>query len=297
MWQVSITASPETEAAAVQLLQHAFRLPAAVYCDARTGKTTVSAYPSSLFRQPRLLRTDLLRALRRLPRANPGVRSPRLIVKKLPRQNWAHSWKRHFQPLQIGRRLLIKPGWSRRRPRPGQRVVRLDPGLSFGTGHHPTTSFCLQQLADARRQATRQSFLDIGTGSGILAIAAAKLGYSPVHAFDSDPESIRVSRQNVKKNRVQHRVQPRRRDLTRLPAQSRRQWDVICANLIADLLAGQAQKIRALLKPGGQLIVAGILRSEFREFRKIFLAAGLTLAESGVNKDWQSGRFVLVPIE
>jgi ribosomal protein L11 methyltransferase len=152
-------------------------------------------------------------------------------------------------------------------------------------------------LAAARRQATRQSFLDIGTGSGILAIAAAKLGYSPVHAFDSDPESIRVSRQNAKNNRVQHRVQPRRRDLTRLPAQSRRQWDVICANLLADLLAGQAQKIRDLLKPGGQLILAGILRSEFRGLRNIFLTAGLTLAESGVNKDWQSGRFVLAPIE
>jgi len=209
----------------------------------------------------------------------------------LPRENWAESWKRHFQAMEIGGALLIKPGWSRRRARPGQRVVRLDPGLSFGTGHHATTCFCLEQLAACRRPGAGQSFLDIGAGSGILAIAAAKLGYRPVQAFDCDPEAIRTSRANARRNRVQDRVRPRRQDLARLPARSGRRWDVICANLTADLLASQSGKICARLKPGGQLIVAGILRSEFCQILDKFATFGLTLAGNEVNEEWHSGRF------
>jgi len=131
----------------------------------------------------------------------------------------------------------------------------------------------------------------MGAGSGILAIAAAKLGYSPVQAFDVDPEAIRVCRENARANRVQDRVRPRRLDLTRLPARSRRRWDVICANLTADLLASQAGKIRARLKPGGQLIVAGILRGEFCQIRDKFETSGLTLAGNEVKEEWHSGRF------
>ena len=130
-------------------------------------------------------------------------------------------------------------------------MVILDPGLSFGTGQHPTTLFCLRQLARCRRRGVRQSLLDIGCGSGILAIAAAKLGYSPVLALDNDPEAVRASRRNIKRNNV--RVEVRRADLTRLPLATRRRYDVICANLICDLLAGEGEKIRHWLKPGGEI--------------------------------------------
>ena len=287
IWQVSITTSAAREEAVAGLLEQTFQVPAAVYHDARTGKQTVSVYPSSLRAAPRQARAGLGRALRRLFPGRAGI-----LIKKLRRENWAQSWKRHFKPMEIGHALLIKPGWSRRRARPGQRVVRLDPGLSFGTGHHATTLFCLEQLAACRRPGARQSFLDIGAGSAILAIAAAKLGYSPVQAFDFDPEAIRVGRANARRNRVMGRVRPRRLDLTRLPARSRRQWDVICANLTADLLTSQAEKIRARLKPGGQLIVAGILRAEFFRIRDKFETFGLTLAKNGVQEEWHSGRFV-----
>ena len=275
------------EKAVVRTLEETFQIPAAVYCDARTGKHTVTVFPSSMRRAPGIVRADLNRALRRLVPGRPAI-----VVKKLRRENWAESWKRHFKPMEIGGALLIKPGWSRRRPRPGQRVVLLDPGLSFGTGHHATTAFCLQQLAACRRAGTRQSFLDVGAGSGILAIAAAKLGYRPVDAFDCDPEAFRVSRQNARTNRVQARVQPRRQDLTRLPARSHRRWDVICANLTADLLVREAQKIGNRLKPGGQLIVAGVLRCEFRKICDVFAIFRLTLVENEVKEEWQSGRFV-----
>jgi ribosomal protein L11 methyltransferase len=286
MWQVSITTSAAREEAVAGLLEETFQVSAAVYHDARSGKRTVTIYPSSLRAAAPQARAGLRRALGRLWPGRAG-----LLIKKLPRENWAESWKRHFKPMEIGGALLIKPGWSRRRARPGQRVVRLEPGLSFGTGHHATTCFCLEQLAACRRPGAGQSFLDIGAGSGILAIAAAKLGYRPVRALDCDPEAIRVSRANARRNRVQDRVRPLRQDLTRLPARSRRRWDVICANLTADLLASQAEKICARLKPGGQLIVAGMLRSEFCQIRDKFVTFGLTLVGNEVKEEWHSGRF------
>jgi ribosomal protein L11 methyltransferase len=293
MWHVSVVSSSALEEELVRRVEEIFQIPAVVYHDVRTGRCTVSVYPSSLRALQIRRGTDRRATLRKL--LGDIVKSTRvhLSIARLPRKNWAESWKRHFHPLEIGDSLLVKPGWSRRRARRGQRVVILDPGLSFGTGHHPTTAFCLAQLAACRVPGAAQNFLDIGTGSGLLAIAAAKLGYSPVEAFDFDPESIRVSRDNARRNRVAESVNPRQRDLKRLSIQSRKKWDVICANLTADLLLSQAEKICARLKPGGQLILAGILRTEFRQICDKFATFPLTLAKDEVKEEWHSGRFGL----
>src|ERR1019366_8464695 len=152
----------------------------------------------------------------------------RISLLGVSREDWAESWKLHFKPLLIGSALLLKPSWSRRRPGKGQAVVVLDPGLSFGTGRHPTTAFCLRQLVARRRSGESQSCLDIGTGSGILAIAAAKLGYAPVDAFDFDPEAVRIARANARRNGVAARIRFQRRDLTKLPRRSARQYSLIC---------------------------------------------------------------------
>jgi ribosomal protein L11 methyltransferase len=113
--------------------------------------------------------------------------------------------------------------------------------LSFGTGHHPTTAFCLEQIARLRNAGRRQSLLDMGSGSGILGIAAAKLGYAPVVAFDFDPDAVRVSKENAGLNQVNVRVS--RADLTRLPRRSGQRFEVVCANLIHDLLIQECAKI------------------------------------------------------
>jgi ribosomal protein L11 methyltransferase len=293
VWQVSISTTAEAEEAVAALLEREFQKPVSVYCDEAMGARQVTLYPERLARSVPAMRAHLRGALRRLRDCGLNFGAAKIAVKPLPRENWAESWKRHFKPIDIDGFLLVKPGWSRRRPRPGQRVVILDPGLSFGTGHHPTTLFCLQQLARCRRPGEKQSFLDIGTGSGILAIAAAKLGYTSIEAFDHDPAAIRVSRHNVKRNRVRHRLWPQQKDLSKLKGRHVKTYDIICANLARDLLISEAARICARLKPGGKLIVAGLLRRQFGEVQKTLRRFNLTLQVKTGDKTWQSGRFVL----
>lgn len=170
----------------------------------------------------------------------------------------------------------------------------LDPGLSFGTGQHPTTAFCLRELVRCGKKEACWSFLDIGTGSGILAIAAAKLGYAPVHAFDFDPDAVRVARANARANGVHNQLRIVRRDVAKLPIQPARQYDLICANLISTLLIAERCRIVAQLKRGGRLVLAGILKSEFLAVQKVFAKLGLKPAASKTEKEWRSGSFRFV---
>jgi ribosomal protein L11 methyltransferase len=211
---------------------------------------------------------------------------------RVKREDWAESWKKHFKPIKIGGSLLVKPSWSKKRPRPGQAVVILDPGLSFGTGQHATTSFCLGEIARlAGKVSPPKSFLDIGTGSGILAIAAVKLGFQPVLAFDFDPESVRVAKANAGVNGVAAKLKIFRGDVTKLPAKAAKPSELVCANLISNLLIAERRKIVAQVKRGGTLVLAGILAAEFTEVRRAFEALGMKLAASKTEKEWRSGSF------
>ena len=177
----------------------------------------------------------------------------------------------------------------------------LDPGLSFGTGQHATTSFCLHQIVAAvcrpsqaakrSPSAATKSFLDIGTGSGILAIAAAKLGYKPVRAFDFDPEAVRVARANARVNHVEPKLKIARGDVTKLPIHPAQQYDLVSANLISNLLIAERKKIAAQLRPAGILILAGILKSEFGEVQKFYEDLGLKLVSAKSKREWRSGAF------
>jgi ribosomal protein L11 methyltransferase len=229
--------------------------------------------------------------LRRIARSGLNLGPGQISLRSIRKQDWAESWKLHFKPLVIGSALLLKPSWSRRRPRKGQAVVVLDPGLSFGTGRHPTTAFCLRQLVAQRCSGTSQSCLDIGSGSGILAIAAAKLGYAPVDAFDFDPEAVRIARANARRNDVGGKIHVRRQDLTKLPRRSTPQYSLVCANLIASLLMAERDRILARLRADGVLVIAGILAREFAQVQRGFEAAGLRLVASRTQNEWRCGAF------
>ncbi|HWH69999.1 MAG TPA: 50S ribosomal protein L11 methyltransferase, partial [Candidatus Sulfotelmatobacter sp.] len=212
LWKLSIVTSPEAEEAVAEMLGGAFGEPAASYTDLESGTTTITAYFAQKPDWSRARQTSLRTELKRIASCGLKIGPDKFALGKVRRQDWAESWKRHFKPLEIGSALLIRPSWSQRRPRKGQALVVLDPGLSFGTGQHPTTGFCLQQLVACRRPKQGQSLLDIGSGSGILAIAAVRLGYQPVEAFDFDPEAVRVARDNAQQNGVAEQIDFRQQD-------------------------------------------------------------------------------------
>jgi ribosomal protein L11 methyltransferase len=284
--KVSIQIAGEAEDAVVELLTNLFGQPATVYADTEKQTTNVIAYVERFTRGERLQLREGLRLIRAAG-LDPG--SGRVTVQRVRRENWAESWKRHFKPLEISPRLLIVPSWSKRKAKRGQAVVVLDPGLSFGTGHHATTAFCLEQIASLRNSARAQRLLDAGCGSGILAISAAKLGYAPVIAFDFDPEAVRVARENAAANGVSLGLS--RKDLASLPRRSREKFDVVCANLIYDLLIQERERIVARLAPNGTLVLAGILRGQFSKVQRAYELAGLRLVSSRAVREWRSGAF------
>lgn len=291
LWQISVITSLEAEEAVVELLMRLFKRPAAVYTNEETKVTTASIYCQKRSEWTPGKRTALTAGLKAIQQAGLRVGLGKISVTRVARENWSESWKRHFKPIEIGSRLLIKPSWIKRRTRKNQAVVVLDPGLSFGTGNHPTTSFCLHQLAACRHAGQAQAVLDIGTGSGILAIAAAKLGYAPVRAMDFDPEAVRVARKNALQNGVLKQLRILQEDFTKLPRHSRNKFDIICANLISTLLLTERERILSRLRAGGTLVVAGILKEEFPKIQQAFQQAGLKLVGSRVEGEWQSGAF------
>ena len=285
----------EAEEPVVALVERVCGASPAVYLNSDTGETRVSVYTEAtdavLGEQQRELAAGL--AALRAVGVDPGAGDESMAVRSVRREDWAESWKKHFKPLAIGGALLIRPSWSKRRARAGGAEVVLDPGLSFGTGQHATTSFCLRQLVKHRpRSGAARAFLDIGTGSGILAISAAKLGYAPVEAFDFDPAAVRVARDNARQNRVADAVRIAQRDLTKVPRVSRTRYDVVCANLIFDLLIAERERVVNRLKPEGVLVLAGILATQFPRVVEAYAQVGMQLVATKVEKEWQSGSFV-----
>ena len=288
LWKLSVC-TPGREEELAEWLTVRFGQTAVSYSDLETGKTTVSVYLESKPDWSEPAQGDLRRALRRMAGSSNGQFD--CCLTRLRNQDWAEAWKRHFKPLNIGSRLLIKPTWSRIRAQPGQVVVELDPGMSFGTGHHPTTAFCLSELVRLRAPGTAQSFLDLGAGSGILSIAAAKLGYGPIEGVEVDRASLKVARANARLNHVEERLRFRCRDVAGLPMRPSRQYDVVCANLTADLLVGQKERLRASVKPSGHLVLAGILSREFGMIRAAYQSAGMRSTRNRQAGEWRSGSF------
>jgi ribosomal protein L11 methyltransferase len=198
--------------------------------------------------------------------------------------DWAEAWKAHFPVLPVGRRLVIKPTWRSHRARRGEVVIELDPGMAFGTGLHPTTRLCLEALeALADRGAVAEAtVLDLGCGSGILGIAAAKLGAATITGIDTDPIAIEATTANAALNDISERLVAR---VGSLPS-GEPPRDLVLANLIASLLVELAGALRTELKPGGGLIASGIFVDRERDVRSAFRAAGLEVIQAWSETDW-----------
>jgi len=291
LWRISVSTTLEAEDAVAELLGLILGQPASSYFNLETAVSIVSGFGPEKIILPGKVGAEIYAGLKRIKSCGLKIGAGKIKISRVRREDWAESWKRHFKPIEIGGALIVKPSWSKLRARKDQALVVLDPGLSFGTGQHPTTEFCLREIVRCRKSGMPQLFLDIGTGSGILAIAAAKLGYKPVRAFDFDPEAVRVAQANASVNGVHKKIRIERGDVAKLPEKPKEQFDLVCANLISNLLIGERRKIAAQLKPGGTLVLAGILKAEFLEVQKEFESLGLKLVSARSKREWRSGSF------
>jgi ribosomal protein L11 methyltransferase len=198
--------------------------------------------------------------------------------------DWAEAWKAHFPVLRIGRRIVIRPTWRRHRASGDEVVIALDPGMAFGTGLHPTTRLCLAALESVADRGGLEGarVLDVGCGSGILAIAAVRLGAASALGLDIDPIAIEATDANARRNRVRRRIRTR---VGSLPS-GERPVALVLANLIAGALIPLAPLLRAELRPGGTLLASGIFVDREAEVAEAFVEAGLLVAARLAEGDW-----------
>lgn len=211
----------------------------------------------------------------------------------ITRENWAETWKKYFHPKMISERICIKPSWEDLPFEAPECVIEIDPGMSFGTGQHGTTAVCLQFIDSLTPQIPGASFLDIGCGSGILSIAAAKLGFTRVTAFDFDPIAVECAQENVALNGVPE-INVFVGDISNYITPS--PFQVVVANLEARILLPNLQQIVNCVDrtKTTYLIISGILVKEYEEVSAAFLGQGFSEITATTMAEWRSGLLVTV---
>ena len=220
-----------------------------------------------------------------LAQDHPGLTVSPPELSSVSSQDWSTSWKANFKPLRVGRRLLIVPTWEEACSGPDDIVLRIDPGMAFGTGGHETTRLCLElleEIMDAMPTLVSPAVLDLGTGSGILAMAAEQLGAGSVLAVDIDPLAVEVARENLALNGMADQVRCETTPLEALEGE----FDVILANILAEELVRLADPLCVRLASGGSLILSGILAEKESLVRAGFQGHGLEYLETRRQGEW-----------
>lgn len=206
---------------------------------------------------------------------------PLPIFSKVAEADWADAWREHYHPLRIGQRIVIKPTWREFEATSQDIIIELDPGMAFGTGLHPTTQMCLLVLEEKVRPG--MCVLDLGTGSGILAVASAKMGADSVLALDTDPIAVAAAQENVERNGVADRVTVAHGSLE----QATGSYDLVVVNILAKVIIALAQEgLATRVRPEGQWITAGIIESQVAEVVAALEAAGLRVTAQQQISDW-----------
>jgi ribosomal protein L11 methyltransferase len=202
-------------------------------------------------------------------------------VRELGYKDWAEAWKSGYQVLRLGQKLRIVPSWIPYEAQPGEVIITLDPGMAFGTGLHPSTQLCLQALEELIRPGMR--ILDVGTGSGILAIAAAKLGAAEVLAVDIEGVSVRTARENVRINGVEQIVRVEQGSVDDV---FRGEYDGVLANILAEIIARLAPDLARHMKPDAWLVTSGIIVPRVVAVERAYDVAGLDITRRWQVEDW-----------
>lgn len=230
---------------------------------------------------PQLFRAELLACLQALPALSGKVRIGAPAVVRM--EDWAENWKQHFSTLKIGARLIIRPSWETYQTQADEVVIEIDPGMAFGTGTHGTTLLCLEMIAELLAQAQPpQSFLDVGTGSGILALGAAALGCRTILANDIDADACRVARENVAKNGFSATIEISEEPLEQLSGQ----FELVVANILAEENIRLKHQLLDHLRPNGWLVLSGILLEKEALVREGFASLPLESFPTRYQGDW-----------
>lgn len=207
-------------------------------------------------------------------------------VTSLQEEDWANAWKEHFQVHKIGDRVVIRPPWRDYEPTDDEIVIELDPGMAFGTGLHPSTRLSMLGTEDVVKPG--DTVLDVGTGSGILAIAAAKLGASKVDTVDVESVAVRATRENADRNGVGDLVAVEQGSVGPDQPFWGEQYDIVLANIIARVLIELCEAIVAHTKPGGAIVLAGIIESREQDVIDAYAARGAEVVTRRTQDDWVS---------
>ena len=206
----------------------------------------------------------------------------RLSERVMEADEWSTAWKKHFHVLRIGQRTMIVPSWLRYDPAEHEAVILLDPGMAFGTGYHPTTKMCLEELESRTIQGKR--ILDVGCGSGILCIAASKYGAETVVGLDNDPIAVEVARANLDSNNIVNVTLEK----GSVPHQiaTPRSFDLVVANISAVVISKLVEDLVGAAKVGGHVIVSGILEEKMAYVAERLTSAGASIDHSVIEDDW-----------
>ncbi len=221
--------------------------------------------------------------LRSLEDMNSGLDLGKLAVltKGFEDEDWSESWKQAFHPIRLGEHFVVRPGWTKYDAEPGDHIIEIDPGMAFGTGTHETTGMCAELVEKYVRPNMR--VIDIGTGSGILAIAAAHMGAKAVLATDLDPVAVRVAQENIAQNGFQDTIEVRCGDLLDVVDTA---GDIVIANIIADVIIRLAQPVRGCIADGGMFICSGIAADRREDVKKALEDANYEITDSPVRGEW-----------
>lgn len=208
-----------------------------------------------------------------------------LSLEGVKEEDWSNEWKKYYKPLKISPRLTVVPLWEDYTPAENENVLRMDPGMAFGTGSHETTRLCAMLVDKYMLPGSR--VLDVGTGSGILAIAASKLGAASVRAYDIDPVAVRIAEENAGQNGCRN-VVCAQSDLLKNVSLSDGKYDFVCANIVADIILRMAKDIGKFVNDGGYLAVSGIIDRQAEDVKLALISSGFKLIDTLEEHDWNA---------
>ncbi|MGG4504549.1 50S ribosomal protein L11 methyltransferase [Heyndrickxia sporothermodurans] len=225
---------------------------------------------------------EIKQAINNLALFNIDIGQNQVTISEVNEEEWATAWKKYYNPVKISEKFTIVPTWEKYEAvSSDELIIELDPGMVFGTGTHPTTVMCIQALERTVKQ--NDTVIDVGTGSGVLSIAAALLGASQVTALDLDEVAVQSAKLNVKLNKVQDKVTVSKNDLLN---GMNGQVDVVVSNILAEVIMSFTDDVAKAVKPNGYFIASGIIQQKKDQVKDAIISSGFTIVETIVMEDW-----------